>query len=270
MNFCSNLRRIILLCGFGATVAGLARAAAAEPPVIVQPTDRVLVQRGFVPFAGRKRLYACAVGTPAGIHFAYDLATGAILYVWRGSFLDTTEMWQGRAFNQTEKPVGTALALGGKPLLAMFPEGSPLSRKLLEEPKTGAWPDDAETLYSSLGYDLEPNGLPVFRATLSELAVQDRIAPEANGLGLTRSLTFSGPMPYWETWVLIAEADKIVPIPGSGFAIGNGEWWVGWPAASALQPTILTFGSQQRLVVHLPRKSLAQPLVYSIEWTSSP
>jgi hypothetical protein len=65
------------------------RGAANRRVLPVEPTDRTLLQRGFVPFEPRKRLYAAVVGTPAGVHFSYDFETGSVLHVWRGAFADT-------------------------------------------------------------------------------------------------------------------------------------------------------------------------------------
>lgn len=41
------------------------RDAKKTEPLILRPTDRTLVQRGFVPFRDLKRNYACVVGTAA-------------------------------------------------------------------------------------------------------------------------------------------------------------------------------------------------------------
>jgi hypothetical protein len=55
---------------------------APSAPMLLVSKDRVIVQRGFVPVDDTLRLYACVVGTPAGVHYAYDLQTGALLSLW--------------------------------------------------------------------------------------------------------------------------------------------------------------------------------------------
>lgn len=232
------------------------RAAAKGKTLAVEPTDRVLLQRGFVPFEPRKRLYAASVGTPAGVHYAYDFETGALLRAWRGSFVDTVDMWEGRGNDQVAKPTGPALTFNAKPAVA-----------LIEYARLDAWPEAPEALWSSQGYELRPDGQPVFLATLHELSVRDTIAPAADGRGLARTLQFAGKLPSWSTWVLLAEADTIAPQPdGRGWVIGDRTWYVDWPAGAAHRPVVRTAGSKQQLAVPLGAGLLEKPLAYSIVW----
>jgi len=97
---------LLLPRAIGCVLGPAGYSAPAPAPIIVAPKDRVLLQRGFVPVDGALRLYACVVGTPAGLHYAYDLETGALLSVWRGPFADMVEIWGPRARNQTALPAG--------------------------------------------------------------------------------------------------------------------------------------------------------------------
>lgn len=230
------------------------RSAPAPKVVRVEPDERVVVQRGFVPFAPRKRLYAASVGTPAGVHFAYDFETGALLRAWRGSFLNTAEMWEGRGADQTAQPEGPALAFNGKPAIA-----------LIEYAARGDWPDQPEPLWSSQGYTLEADGTPVFLGRLAELSVRDRIAAVPDGKGLTRTLTLSGALPSWSTWVLLAEADTITAQAG-GWVIGDREWYLDWPADTPPRAVIRTVGAKQQLAVPLSGANLPSPVHYTLVW----
>lgn len=224
--------------------------------VRLDPTDRVLVQRGFVPFEPRKRLYAASVGTPAGVHYAYDFETGALLRAWRGAFLNTAEMWEGRGNDQTAKPEGPALTFNGKPEIA-----------LIEYAANGDWPDQPEPLWSSQGYILEGDGTPTFLSTLAEISIRDRISAAPEGKGLTRSIQLKGKLPSWSAWVLLAEAEKIVPQPdGNGWVVGAREWYLDWPADAARQPVLRTVNGKQQLAVPLTAGSLEKPIHYSIVW----
>jgi hypothetical protein len=231
------------------------RAAPAPKVVRIEPGEQVVVQRGFVPFAPRKRLYAASVGTPAGVHFAYDFETGALLRAWRGSFLNTAEMWEGRGTDQTAQPEGPALTFNGKPAVA-----------LIEYAVRDDWPDQPEPLWSSQGYTLEADGTPVFLARLADLAVRDRIAAMPGGRGLTRTLTFSGALPSWSTWVLLAEADTLTAQPGGGWVIGDREWYLDWPADAPSRAVVRTVGAKQQLAVPLSSANLASPLHYTLVW----
>lgn len=232
------------------------RGGAAARQLIVEPKDRTLLQRGFVPFEPRKRLYAAAVGSPAGAHFAYDFETAAILHAWRGSFVDTFQMWDGRGNDQTAKPAGPALTFNGKPTIA-----------LIEYAANGDWPTQPESLWASQGYTLEADGTPVFLATLADLSIRDRIAPLGHGRGLTRTLHCKGRLPSWSTWVLLAEAETIIAQPGGhGWIVGEREWYLDWPAGAAVAPVIRTVNGRQQLAVPLNSAALDQPVTYSIVW----
>jgi hypothetical protein len=227
------------------------------PPVLkIDPTDRVLVQRGFVPFEPKKRLYAVSVGTPQGVHYAYDLETTALLRVWRGRFLDTGEMWVNRGENQYSKPAGPALTLSGLPSVA-----------LIEMPQSGGWPDRPDPLMTPQGYTLEPDGQPVFLTKLTDVLIKDRIAPSAGGRGLARRLEFSGALPSWQVCVLLADAESITPQPdGSGWIVGDRSYYLDWPKDSPHQPVLRNRGGHQLLVVPLSKATLGKPLSYEIVW----
>jgi len=242
-----------------AAAAPVAPSASAAP-LLLEPKDRVLVQRSYWPFEGRRRLYACSVGSPAGIHYAYDFETGAILSMWRGPFLDPSEMWVGRGNNQMGKPAAPALTLDGEPRFALFPGPA------TQMPKTGAWPDRPDALYSSQGYELEPNGQPIFLATWGTLTIRDRIAPAADGRGLTRTLRLAGQVPFQQGWLLVAEADTISRRPEGGYGVAGRGYRIEWPADSPHRPVVLSSSKVQRLALHLTKETLDQPVVYTLAW----
>ena len=231
-------------------------AASAAKKVLLEPAaDRVRMQRGFVPFEPKKRLYATSVGTPQGVHYAYDLEAGALLRAWRGTWIDTAEMWEGRGEPQLAKPTGPALTLNAKPTVA-----------LIDKPTTAGWPESTDALQSSQGYTLEADGLPVFLSKLSDVSIRDRVAPTADGKALARRLDFKGSLASWETQVLLAESEVITPQPGGGWVIGDRDYYIDWPAGSPHQPTIRKVGDQQLLVVRLSKSTLEAPLSYSLVW----
>lgn len=233
-----------------------ANARPPAPPKVlaVEPGERVVLQRGFVPFEPRKRLYAAAIGTPAGVHYAYDFETGSILHAWRGSFANTVDMWDGRGNDQLVRPTGPVVTFDGKPTIG-----------LLEYPRTSGWPDRPEDLWVSRGYTLEANGQPVFNAELAALRVTDRIAPTVDGRGLTRSLQIKGSLPSWSAWVLLAESDRITPRAG-GWIIGDRAWYVDWPADAVHKPIIRTINGRQQLAIPLAGSTLEAPINYSLVW----
>jgi hypothetical protein len=225
-------------------------------PIPVEVRDRIIVQRGFVPFGSGKRLHAVSVGTPAGVHFAYDLETNAILHVWRGDFLDAGEMWEGRSANQWAKPMAPAVTLHALPLIIAADPAA-----------TTPWPTEPDAATSAHGYVLEPDGQPIFLTKFGSLSIRDRIAPLPETRGLARTLTFTGPAPENTTLLLLAAAKTITAQPdGHSYQIGNHAYTVDLPAATTLRPEIRTRGDQQVLVVPVNATTLAQPLVYHLAW----
>jgi hypothetical protein len=230
------------------------RPRRAPAPILVDPTDRVLVQRGFVPWDPSKRIYACSVGTPAGLHFAYDFETGALLRVWRGGFVDTAEMWENRGERQVARPTGAALDLSSKPSVA-----------LLEQPLVDGWPATPGDLFVSDGYRLEADGTPVFLSRLHSLTVEDRLVPTPDQSGFVRTVVVGGRRSGWPAFVLLAEADSIREVPG-GFVIGDRSWYLDWPEDSPHRPVLRTVGDRQLLVVPVTEKTLGKAVVYTLVW----
>ncbi|HRP03811.1 MAG TPA: hypothetical protein PLV87_02760, partial [Opitutaceae bacterium] len=237
--------------------SGKKAARKAQEQIVLTIGDRVRLQRGFVPFQPYKRLYACSVGTPEGVNYAYDLASFSLLCVWRGGFIDTTEMWQDRGVSQLAKPAGPSLPLTGAPGIA-----------LLEAPDSDGWPVQPSPLFSSQGYHLEADGTPVFRASLAQLQLTDRVSPLKEGTGLTRTVKFEGSLPGWSCFLLLAETNQITSAgkDHSGFVVGDREWYLDFPKDSAHTPLVLSRGDRQWLVVQVTKANLDQPVTYSIVW----
>ncbi len=230
-----------------------------EASILESVEGRVWVQRAFLPFEGNLRLYGCVVGSPSGAHYGYDLETGSILMVWRGPFADLTELWFDRAFNQTAEPIEGALWMNARPLFAVFP------RRLLKYPE--GWLVTAHPLFSYEGYELEPDGQPVFIFHFERLRVRDRIASDSDGSGLTRQVKFSGKLNDWNTWLLVAEGAEITSSPnGSEWVIPDSGLRIQWPSDSKHRPEIRDNGSNLQLVVPLTKETLEEPLEYTLTW----
>jgi len=231
-----------------------------KPPVapktiLINPSDRPRLQRGFVPFDPKKRLYAISVGSPTRTHFAYDFEAGSILRVWRGGFLDTVEMWEGRGEPQTAEPAGPALTLNAKPTIAL------LERSAFD------WPDAPDALWSSQGYTLAPDGTPTFLSKLANLDIRDSVVPGADGRSLTRTLTLTGRNTSWETHILLAEADVITPqADGAGWIVGDRTYYLDFPKGNALSPSVRTRNGRQQLTVPLSSGKVDRTLTYTLVW----
>jgi hypothetical protein len=101
---------------------------------------------------GKKKTHVISVGDQSGAHYSYDLNQAGMLQMWRGDFLNTTEMWYERGEPQVATSMGAAVILNGKPPIAIVADSkSPLPDSL----KSGA-----EFMYK--GYTLNAVRLPTF------------------------------------------------------------------------------------------------------------
>jgi hypothetical protein len=131
-------------------------------------------QRSFAFHLGKKKTHVIQVGDPAGMHYSYDLKQGALLQVWRGPFLNVTQMWENRGEPQTSEPLGVSVSLDGQ-----FP--------LVLDHQTQA--DSTELVYK--GFRLK-DGRPIFmyQWPAANLLVEDFIRPNTAGTGLERTLSY--------------------------------------------------------------------------------
>jgi len=145
--------------------------------VEVKANAEPVLQRSFAFHLGKKKTHVIHVGDPSGLHYSYDLKQGAILQVWRGPFLDATQMWHDRGEPQTAEPMGVTVVLDGRFPLTLDHQAQPDSLNL------------SDLVYK--GYHLE-QGRPVFlyEWVAAKILLEDRIVPAANNIGLTRKINF--------------------------------------------------------------------------------
>ncbi|MCY7351310.1 MAG: DUF1080 domain-containing protein [Cytophagaceae bacterium] len=156
------------------------------PLIAVQPGAEPELVRAFVykPGFGRgdgnKKLRVLHVGDPSGVHYSYDLEQAALLDVWKGEFLNTTDAWYERGEAQTVQPLGTVLPLWGTTPVAVSTNA--------QNPNL---PDStAGIVFKS--YRLDEAGHPTFRYQLGNLELVDRLTPYQAGRGLSREVTVNG------------------------------------------------------------------------------
>ena len=161
---------------------GLAVASAFE----LKPADEKhpIIFRTFLVGAGTQ---AIAVGTPAGLHAAFDAFEVRWALVWRGRFIDAQQNWEERAM----KPVK---ALGEK--VVTLPAQMPFANL---ETSASPWPASfgARAGYTFKGYRVADDGVPTFRYTIGALSVEDTLRPAADGSALQRRTVVRGAGAGW-------------------------------------------------------------------------
>jgi hypothetical protein len=90
----------------------VATAALAAPPTTLEPADRVVVQRCWLPDISAR---VVAASLPGGVSVAFDAATCRLAAAWTGGFLDMTATWTERGAGPAT-PVGHRFFTGPTPL----------------------------------------------------------------------------------------------------------------------------------------------------------
>jgi hypothetical protein len=182
---------------------------------ILLPANEPTVLRSFMdlPDGAPKVVHAVSVGSPEKIHYTYDLDNGMLVQVWRGEFLNTTSMWDGRG-NGTAVPLGTIQGLG-KPSLAI----AQLSGK------EASWiKDTTGTSYKPEGYTLDESRQPVFLYSIYGTTVSDNIRVLPQSQGVYRKISVE--QPTENLYVRIAIADKIEQQADGMYVIGDKAYYI--------------------------------------------
>lgn len=149
-------------------------------PAIVEPQSRPYLLRSFLNFGNTKLTHVISVGDPRHINYSYDLKRGAIIQMWRGGFLDVTNMWVQRGEPQLAVPLGSVVALSDAPALAVLSEAN------------ASWPDSvAFDDLQNKGYLLDSLRSPEFRYVLNGAFVKDKISTVEDGMSLLREINVS-------------------------------------------------------------------------------
>ncbi|MDO7172496.1 DUF1080 domain-containing protein [Mariniflexile sp. AS56] len=145
--------------------------------IILNPDKKPYLLRSFLDYQGEKLNYVVSIGTHEGIHYSYDVSQGSLLQVWRGRFMDVTDMWHSRGISQVAMPLGSVVPLFRGPSIAY------LSNKDAE------WPENVnlEDMHDT-SYILDQKGIPTFKYKLKGVSVRDKIELENNGESLRRNL----------------------------------------------------------------------------------
>lgn len=186
-------------------------------PILIDVGSAPRLLRAFVDFKGdrNKRLtHTIGVGDPSGTHYVYDLESGNLVCVWRGSFVDATPMWHDRG-DGSFKPRGSAQYLFvGQPLafLASQTEAFPVMGK--------------EGEFRTQGYSINESGKPVFKYLYQGLEVEDKIYPDDNNRSVTHEISIRNRGTKTGLHYKLAEGSTIVSMPDGSYAIDDKQFYI--------------------------------------------
>lgn len=224
-------------------------------PIVVDVQREPVLLRGFIRHGDTKRVIAIAVADPAGVHYSYDLAQGALLHVWRGPFLETTQMWHERGESQTAEPMGSVVTLAGTPTVAIVADAN------------AAWPDSVidDRQLRRDGYSLDRSGHPTFLFRVGSVSVEDRMLPAADGASLRRELHFRAPSAAPDgTYVQLARAERITRESDGSFVVGDRSYYV--VPGDGPAPLVRRFGDRDELMLPVRFERGEAVVSYTIVW----
>ncbi len=217
--------------------------------ILLQPSKEPYIQRGFMNFNGKKKMYCVAVGDPSKINYAYDLSNGTLLKVWKGPFIDATPMWHERGSQIVDLPTG-GITLSDEAVTAE-----------LKDVNTAMWPDSLpENSQQLKGYTLNEQGLPEFTFAKGGLIIKDILLPNEDGTTLTRKLHFDNAQA--NSYHRIASAKKINKMPDGTYSINDKEYFI--EIAKGLKPLLRTIDNKTEIL--LPLSQAQNEISYTFIW----
>ncbi len=232
---------------------GVGKDAGAFDPlkgIIVEPKDKPVMQRSFVSHEGETHTHCISVGTPKGTHYSYNLATGALLHVWSGSFLNTTHMWLSRGFKQLGEPVGFVVSMHGDLEFAPLENENTLWPVPLPENKG----------FKQLGYELDASRMPTFSYQLGKTTITNKFTIPQGIRQLKKSITISKGKNLWHK---IADGQSIKALPDDIYVINNESYYIDF-SGNNLKPVIRNIDGRDELLVQIPEGD--SNINYSIIW----
>jgi len=241
-------KRIMCSLAFFSCCASYTWAQTASPYTLTVGNKPYLL-RSYLMFEGKKHTHVISVGTPEKVSYSYDLKQGALLQVWRGQFIDVTEMWKDRGEPQLAKPLGIVLPLSAAPAIAALAD------------KDAAWPDSiAFDDFQNKAYVLDKNKMPTFLYSSNGADVSDKIAVQSGGGSVDRTISVNNSKA--PLYCRLAAAPVIKAVEDNIYSIGNKAYSVKVPADA--KAFIRKTKNGQELLAPLAEGTAS--LTYSLIW----
>ncbi|MDZ7876926.1 MAG: family 16 glycoside hydrolase [Saprospiraceae bacterium] len=213
---------------------------------LVEPKTQPIFQRSFVVFDNKKRTHAVNVGFPEGVHYSYDTKQGALLHVWRGGFLNTTEMWHERGEEQTAAPLGMSVSMTGQ-------------FSLITKDKLDAVTESALRYEGMKLVSVQGQKVPQFSYVFQNISIKDWTQPTADKLGLQRTLSLSAKSTKLN--VLLATATHgIQKIAEGVYAIDGAAYFIKLPIGTTA--TVVEHNGKTLLMTELKEQLFTYEIVF--------
>ncbi len=214
-------------------------------PILVTASSNTVL-RSFIDMPGGRRItHAVNVGSADQVHFTYDMDKGALVQVWRGSFLDATPMWYERG-DGSSKPSGTI----------KFFNNLSFNLGLLASAQEAWITDSLGTAYRPKGYVLDETDRPIFRYFIYGAKVNDAIRVLENGHGLQREITVENAPA--NLYLRLAKASMIESLGKGVYLIDDKSYYLRMDNTNAT-PVVRDNNGAKELIIPIQNK-----LSYSI------
>jgi len=214
---------------------------APDPLINIRSEKEPTIIRSFMFHKKKKLTHVISVGDPSQVHYSYDLLQGAMLYAWKGDYLNATDMWHERGEPQTSSPMGATITLAG---ICPIYEASNTT--------------DSISNYKYKGYNLNQLRYPTFSYEYKNFKIEDKISPFENGKGLNRTINIEGDGKN-NLMIRIAQGKSIKPIGNGLYSIDDQNFYI--QTLSGETPTIQIHNDQQVLLI-----SAKEQLSYQLIW----
>ena len=207
---------------------------APDPLINIRSEKEPTIIRSFMFHKNKKLTHVISVGDPAQVHYSYDLLQGAMLYMWKGDYLNATDMWYERGEPQTSSPMGASITLAGTCPIFEINNSS-----------------DSITDYKYKGYALDQQRYPTFLYEYKNIKIEDKISPIQNGNGLNRTINIDG-IDKNNLMIRIAQGKSIKSMGNGLYNIDDQKYFVQTTLGEI--PTIEMHNGQQVLLISAKQK----------------
>lgn len=222
-----------------------------EPLTVTPEANQPEIIGGFTNYGGEKRTHTLSIGFEQGIHYSYDLQSGALLKFWRNPFADLSRMWVGRGYEQLLVPMNAAVEeFAGSPIV----DGS-------ADSETEILDHDNEIRE----YHLNDNGEPVFRSNFHGVSINDHIRPSENGTEFIRTIQYESDQSGQEVAGRIAQSHSIEHLDDGLYRIG-GRYYIEILNDGGQEPEILGRDGRESLIIPILRETDRSEIQYQIIW----
>ncbi|TDB64240.1 DUF1080 domain-containing protein [Arundinibacter roseus] len=228
----------------GSTLGG----SPADPILVHAATNTVL--RSFMdvrPADGKRQriVHNVNVGSPANLHYSYDLDKGSVFQVWRGEFLDASPMWNDRG-DGSSRPRGSVTLLNDALLL-----GKATGQSAWNTDTTGSG-------FRPKGYSLDENDLPTFHYEAFGTSVSDQVKI-VDGAHFDRTVKLSKPVKG--LMARLGEGKSIEKVSDGLYAFDDKSYYIQVPATAAA-PVIREVNGKKELLVPFEKEQLNYAILF--------